>query len=425
MHWKIKLALKSRRGMRSAIGLLLLATVMAALGFVYRSHFLPADKARVVAAGPRALPEAKKPKSKRKPSTVASGYRRWAALVAEPLKSNGTADLLGVELSQAGFELVERDQLEAITAEQQLQAFAATEGPHRVQLGKLLKADALLLLSTRKDGEKTFVRLIISDTRRGARLRVVELPAENPAAIAKAVVEMARETREHFVGGVKWVVAVPHFLSKDLTHDFDHLQSGFASLLETALSAAPGVAVLETEEATSIGKELDIGGEASVDRVVPLFVAGTYETHRVAPTAATQPGEAWPVQVTLSVVVSDGARVIRTFERKAVSLATAVDALSRELPAAILGAKLEDMSPLEPEQEFARLVARAEEFTNVGAWDHAVALREAALLIDPGDVKQRKRILRQVYAHDSQVANQFGEEKLRIALLRHVDACRA
>jgi curli biogenesis system outer membrane secretion channel CsgG len=271
-------------------------------------------------------------------------YRRWAILAAEPLRSDGTADLLATELSAAGYVLVERDQIAAVTAEQELTAMGPAGGAQRVQLGKLLKADALIFLSTEKGGDdKPIVRIVISDTARGARLSVTRIPLARgkSAAIEVRIAAVVKETRERFAGGVKWVVAVPHFLSKDLAHDFDHLQSGFASLLETTLSERPGVAVLETEEARSIRKELEIGGKANVDRVVPLFVEGTYETQRVASPAATQPGEAWPVQVTLTVVIRDGTRVIRTFERKALPLAAATEALSRELPAAILGSKLE------------------------------------------------------------------------------------
>jgi hypothetical protein len=61
------------------------------------------------------------------------------------------------------------------------------------------------------------------------------------------------------------------------------------------------------------------------------------------------------------------------------------------------------MIPLKPEQQFARLVARADEFAAIAAWDESFALREAALLVNPDDVEQRKLMIRHAYEWCSRV----------------------
>ena len=382
-----------RPSRRSIISLLLLIGLAGALLIVNRELWQGSKTADVVSPPPPVEPAPKKkPKAPRRVPEAYS-YKRWAVLASEALKADGTADLITAAMSQAGYQLVERDQLSAVTNEQQLLAVAANGAANRVQLGKLLQADALLLLSTEKAGEKTVVKLTIADTRQGARLRAARLPSGNTAALVAGVVQSADEARDRFAQGVKWVVAVPHFLSKDIAHDFDHLQSSFASLLENQLALAPGVAVLETEEADSVRRELDLNA-GQVDRVVPLFIVGSYETTRVAP--ATQPAGAWPVNVSFSIEISDGARVIKTFERKSISLTNTAELMSRELPAAILGTKLDDLEPLDSDQQFELLVARADAFAAVAAWDHSIALREAAILVKPDDIKQRKLIVRQV-----------------------------
>lgn len=76
-----------------------------------------------------------------------SHLKRWAILADDDLRKTGISDLLAVELTSPGFELVEREQIDAVLAEQQLaRSFGAVGTANRVQLGQLLHADALVLL---------------------------------------------------------------------------------------------------------------------------------------------------------------------------------------------------------------------------------------------------------------------------------------
>ena len=75
------------------------------------------------------------------------------------------------------------------------------------------------------------------------------------AQLAKRIASVVNAARQQFADGIRCLIAVSPFVSRDLDHDFDHWQNGFAALVEQALITVPGVTVLELEEARSIGQE--------------------------------------------------------------------------------------------------------------------------------------------------------------------------
>ena len=107
-----------------------------------------------------------------------SPYHRWAVVASQELQDGGLPDLLTAELSrQEDLELVERDQLELATRELELSAcFGSQAVGKRLQLGQLLKADALLLLSLEEHEKQKSLKLVISDCLYGARLRFEYVP---------------------------------------------------------------------------------------------------------------------------------------------------------------------------------------------------------------------------------------------------------
>ncbi|MBW3596265.1 MAG: hypothetical protein KY475_03205 [Planctomycetes bacterium] len=310
--------------------------------------------------------------------------RRWAIVADEPLQASGFADLLTTKLTtQQEIQLVERDLLAEVIQEQELSAFLGSEQVgRRLKLGSVLQADALVFLTMIQREESRFVRLVISDTSYGARLRteIFAYEREKLEALADRCVEAARETRSRFAGGIRRLIGAPSFLSQNLTHEYDSWQAGFAGLLQQALMQAPGAAVVEIDEARSIQRELTLGGGQRVDRVWPLFVEGEYQS---ASTAAAP-----TVQLTVRLVDGEGAK--RTVHRSGLTLDKAVDWITGELPGLLLETiEAGDAKPLDKAQQFARLAARADVFSQAGAWREATSLRETALLLQPDDVDQR------------------------------------
>lgn len=183
--------------------------------------------------------------------------KRWAIIADEGVQESGVADLLTLKLSKVdGVELLEREQLVLATKELELSAVIESNGvAKRLQLGKLVGADALVLLMLEERDKHKLVRLVIADCSYGARLHFEYLPydASELDRVAERCTTVVRTTRKRFVGGIRHIVCVPPFLSKNFTHKHDHLQLGFASLLKGSLSDLPGVALVETEEAKAVG----------------------------------------------------------------------------------------------------------------------------------------------------------------------------
>ncbi|HLQ45690.1 MAG TPA: CsgG/HfaB family protein, partial [Planctomycetaceae bacterium] len=267
---------------------------------------------------------------------AADVFQLWAILSAPEVASSGLSDLLTVELSQRSFDLVEREQLAAITKEIELSTLLSPEGSsQRLNVGQLTKADALVLLSLVEHDKKKFVKLVISDCQYGSRLRLDHFPvaADRADKLAAEIAQAATETRTKFARGVERIVAVSPFLSKNVTREFDHLQFGFAALLGQSLAQHPGVAVLEIEEARSIGEELTRSASKLERRQVPLFVEGEFE---ITPSndASSEPGDWGSVHFALRIL--DGSAERETLTNRSKGRTDAVDWLTKSLSSRLL-----------------------------------------------------------------------------------------
>ncbi len=317
-------------------------------------------------------------------------YKRWAVIATDNLNATGLTDLITAELSQLdSLELVERQQLAAVTKELELSAYFGSEATTgRLKLGQLLKADALLLLSLEERDKQQFVKLVVADCRYGARLRSEYLPfmAERVDGVAEQCVNAVRRTRAKFAGGIEQLIGVTHFLSKNLTHDFDHLQSGYTALLQSALGEYPGVAVLEIDEARAIGRELNLASAKLKTHVVPLFVEGEFQ---IAPRkSGNQPKASFLVRV------NDGKQPRDIVDESSLELAEVTDLLMNALPKTIvrLANKNSNRSFNRAEQRDL-LVARADAFSQFGAYEQSTGMREAALLLKPEETELRLRLI--------------------------------
>jgi hypothetical protein len=313
-------------------------------------------------------------------------WRRWAIVVTPELRGGGLSDLLTARLSEdASIELVEREQLDLALRELDLAThFGADGAGRRLALGKLLKADALVLLSERRNEDQPFLRLVVSDCVYGARLSEEFRPMKEsqPAEAADWALAAIRSTRKRFRAGITHLIAVPPFLSKNLTHEHDHWQAGYAALLGHALSRHQGAAIVEIEEARAIGQELKLVGDDLRRAVVPLFVEAEFTTSTAA--ADGDP------RVRLSVRIKDAKGVRSELNRDELSSEQVVAPLSDELPRRILDlGQNQSLTPIPRQQQQRFLAERAAVFSAVGAFEHATALREAVLLIAPEDVDER------------------------------------
>ena len=318
------------------------------------------------------------------PADGKGALKTWAVLASDKLVQSGLADQVTVSLSRMnGVVLVDREQIKAVFQERALaELFAAEAASRRRDIGRVLKADALLLLSEETVEGHEFVRLVICDTRAGARLRTDALPWSpgKVGAVADKVAARVRQVREHFAHGVERVYGVPPFVCRNLEHTYDHLQSGYANLLGNALAAQPGVAVIETEEARRIAAELALAG-GEVARVTPKFVEGEYEVVRA------EGGGEPSVQLTLKVTNGGGKSEMI---KESMKLSAAPEFLRGGAAARVSGrAGGEVEKSLTAEEQSAALVARADTFAVLGNPQLSTGLREAALLLEDNGAQRK------------------------------------
>jgi len=359
--------------------------------------------------------------------------KRWAVVATPEVQATGLGDLLTAGLSKLdGVELVERAEFDAAIKELELAALFGAKTATRTKLGRLLGADVLVLLSRTTGGPDVpggptrFLKLVLCDCNCGARLRVEYLAEEDgPARLAEQIAGIVRQVRVQFKDGLRAVVSVPPFVSRNLTHDFDRLQSSYAEVVGVALCSQPGLAVVEIEEARSIAAELQRTGAELKGRPLSVSVEGEFKTS----TLKIEPD----TRVDLSIRVTGGDPPKQRVREGPLSLQQAVGFLSGSMARDVLRMILnESCEGLSGDDQFRLLTARADTFAALADWYRSTDLREAALLLEPDDTEQTLRLivetigLLQPRAHEARVERSEEEQRDRVArweaMLRHIES---
>jgi hypothetical protein len=320
----------------------------------------------------------------------AAPTQRVAILSSKEMQESGLSDLLTVQMQELpGIELVERDLLQRVVKEVVLSKMLGADQPeNRRKAGSLLKADILVLLTAERIAEEKRIKVIISECSNGARLRIgwVLYDARYIQGTCRDLMKIIRETLGRFEAGVKQIIGVSYFVSRNLVHDYDRLQAGYANLLSSALSSSPGVAVIEIEEARSIRLEEELAGDMQIDRVVPVFAQGEFRVHN--------PGSKEQTRVQMTVVISDSSGVIKQIDQNDLLLDQVAGFLTDGVALEILRlSRTPSLKMLDKEEQFAALVADATEFAVVGELKYSIGMREAAVLLKPDSVAERNRLI--------------------------------
>jgi hypothetical protein len=313
-------------------------------------------------------------------------------------EQTGWNDLLVARLSQTkAVALVERQQFRAVSDEQAIQRLLENIAD-RCRIGGVEGADLLVLLAA---GEKN-VRLVVCDSHLGITVQDISLPIDGgprDQIVAALADQMLRAVRQ-FEGGVKYVVAVPDFVSRDLTFEHSFLQFDYAEVLRAACRQIPGLAVVAVAEARAIGAERDLAAVGQGNRPVPLFIEGEYRTRR-----SLQDGSA-TVEITLRARDAAGTLLERKLE--AVPLDEAGRRLLDLFTGELAGLAVTGGPALDVEDQYRLLVQRAKEFSSRGEFRRSAALREAALLLKPDADDERIQLVREYTRRNSQPV-EFGQ----------------
>ena len=293
-------------------------------------------------------------------------------------------------LADAKATWVERTEINRVLGEQELQAAFGAEGvKQRSSLGQLLKADILILLRPAKNPDEKgppLIDCVVCETKRGLRLRMLTVVSDkNAEETAGALEGLIQQGLKKYAEKIESVVAVPPFLSEDLSLEFNYLQSAYAKLVEERLLEQPGLLVIELKEAQAIAKELALDQRDGTlqKSKPPLYVMGRFRHDGV--------GAERTMRMSLRLLEGE----------KQLALKGVKDLTTGEAPAWI-SRKTTDILPLiregststeafSAQVEAKRLAERGRQFQKVGSWQEALELFEASLLLDPDQIEIRAR----------------------------------
>jgi hypothetical protein len=315
-------------------------------------------------------------------------------------ETSGWGDLLMARLSASdAVTLVERDRLGAVFAERTVDGLLASR-TDRSRIGDVVGADFLVLVTE----DAAHVRLVVCDSRLGVTLQDLSLFTTDRSRddILAALADQTMGIVEAFAGGVRHVVAVPDFVSRDLTFEFSALQSDYAEVLRAAYRGIPGLALVAVDEAKSIAVERDVAAVADVaqtQRHVPMFIEGEYRT--------TRDPESGQVSVRITVRARDMTKALVQRELEAVSLDQAGCRLLTVFTTDLAGLTSAGGPAIDADGQYGLLIERADEFGALGDFRRSAALREAALLLRPDADAQRSQLVRE-YTRRNTRPVQFG-----------------
>lgn len=347
------------------------------------------------------------------------GFAKWALMTSPDVQATGLGDLLTAEVTRGtGLVWLERDAVAAIAKELELAQLAgAGGGAARLQLGRSLGADALLLVTGLPDADPPSVRVVMAECRSGARLDAREYPSSvPPKQLCELIARRVVELRARFPRGVERVVGLAPFRSRNLLHDYDALQTRYADLLAQTLSREPGLAVLAVDEALAISRENAAQG-TEITRLVPLLVEGEFRmTGDVGGATGTV------AEVNVRLTGETGTQDVASGPKP---LAAVPGWLVSELATRVLAGS-GDAQGVSVEAQAAALVGQAEAFAQIGDYDHATALRESAILL-LGDAPEQRLRAMEDYHRILQERLQLPEAEYRCdsARLRAAAARRA
>ena len=332
--------------------------------------------------------------------------KRWAIICSPSLQEMGLSDLLTAKLStEHDFDLVERDLITQVLDELEVVGFSGvSDGANRLKLGEALSADVLTIISTVTAGDKEFLRVVVCECQLGTRLLVAERELEtqteggdsrpaNVEEVAQVCQSWVVQTRSRFADGIKKIVGVSPFRSNALTHRWDHYQKGFQHLLQSALLAYPGVAVIEIDEARTIQQELARSSRPSISRTPLTMLDGTFDFELDNSPAESDQAQDVPLvkfQLNVSGVKPDGF----VSALKPMTLEAASKYLSEMLPRQIVAIDDKTDQTISNFSQIEWLSDQAGQFFRRGDWKESAALSEAALLLDPTQVEERRKAIR-------------------------------
>lgn len=313
-------------------------------------------------------------------SAPARGASRVAIIATgagESLKN--IAAVAEAELSASGdFNLLERQQIDNVLAEQKLSLAGMIDATSAIQVGKILATDLLVLI----EGEPNSPQfgLVIFDPGTGVQLwNAAATSANGEAAAAEIVKAIKASAVKRTDVAHRKTVCIMAVRNGDLSRQFDSLCDAVGRLTERGMVSSPAVAMLERTRLDQVTRERALVGDATARTLLASLVIVDLEIDR----GTTASGLKATALLSDSASRSIGKVSVESRGEDAAALANAlVTSLSVNL-------KTPATAPLDNLAEAARFCNEALFRISNSDFAHAVAPAEAAHALTPGNLMYR------------------------------------
>jgi hypothetical protein len=297
----------------------------------------------------------------------------WAVVAENGENSQKLAALIGVSLSEAGVELVERERIAAVLAEQELAAKSLADSKHAVRLGKLLEAEALVYVERISPRTGTLLRVRVIETRTGIRLwdrtfprrsdDVVRVVAQQLPTLRQKLSLAVQDRR--YIGFLGFVAE-----DEDRVISIQGMARTLQALLAVDLQRHPNLVVLERSDLYLVREESELSGLELQLRSSAILVAGGIRRGKDKDT----------IDVDIRLTDATGS-VLDTLTLSASDVME--DELRRRIRAAVLGDKLAGAKDVELTVEATQFESRAEWLQQHKRYEEALVPAYAAAALEP------------------------------------------
>ncbi|MDT8389679.1 MAG: hypothetical protein RRC34_04120 [Lentisphaeria bacterium] len=304
------------------------------------------------------------------------------------------ADLLFVELSgREDLHLLERQEVNRIVEEQKLSLMTrgAVDADSAVQAGKILAADALLILELENHSEKPLLRTRLVDARYGLKLFDGSLAqsknADGYEALARQVAaRVARHIRRINVPPDQLLlVGVSSFLSEELSPEWDWLSDEIPTAIEQNLGLYPGVVLLERKAIRPLTEERELtSGLPEALQASAILINGSYRMQDGKDTVSVR------VRARRQAVTLAEETFQTPLDTVGSACAQAAKRLLGQLRSSQVGA------PMNAGEEAEILAEEARTYLARGEANRAIPAAEAALALVPESLEYMQLVIRSI-----------------------------
>jgi len=315
------------------------------------------------------------------------------ALIAEKNslpQTSGLADLTGIALQEIPrVRLVERIRVDSLLKECELNALLNPDSVgKRFDAGKLLGADYLLILRSVDTHAGTALNAVIAETVYGLRLSSASYAfgsADLPQ-LARKLKRQVEQTLSRYRKGVQVIISAPPFLSRDLHHEKDYLQTAYAVIVEKRALQCRNTAVVEIREARALVQEKELTDKGTAGkRPLPYYILGEFRH------------DCDSERCSLNMKLRCGKRDISCFEKENLSSTEAVEFILSSVKSFLMKITLITLPENQNDEvkEIFQLKEQFEQFHSLGFSNEAIPLGEACLLLAENklQLETRKKLI--------------------------------